>query len=90
MPEIQHAGFYLLGGGGGGEGSTPNSTSSPQKFLNKKLLKVHKGVNYACTHNFKYSISIIIIEFISLAAVGYTVVVHVMDRLDNINTFTCT
>ena len=62
----------------------------PQKFLNKKLLKVHKGVNYACTHNFKYSISIIIIEFISVAAVGYTVVVHVMDRLDNINTFTCT
>ena len=77
--------------GGWGEGSTPNSTSSPpQKFLNKKLLKVHKGVNYACTHNFKYSISIKIIEFISLAAVGYTVVVHVMDRLDNINTFTCT
>ena len=51
------AGFYLLGGGG--EGSIPNSTSSPPpKFLNKKLLKVHKGVNYACTHNFKYSISI--------------------------------
>ena len=43
------------GGGGWGEGSTPNSTSSPQKFLNKKLLKVHKCVNYACTHNFKYS-----------------------------------
>ena len=48
---------------------------------------MHKGVNYACTHNFKYSISIKIIEFISLAAVGYTVVVHVMDRLDNINTY---
>ena len=45
------------GGGGVGEGSTPNSTSSPPK-IKKKLLKVHKGVNYACTHNFKYTCSI--------------------------------
>ena len=56
-----NAGFYLLGGGeGGGEGSTPNSTSSPKKFLNIKLLKVHKGVNYACTHNFKYTYTVLI------------------------------
>ena len=52
-------GFYLLGGGGVGGKVLPQTQHlPPQKFLNKKLLKVHKGVNYACTHNFKYSISI--------------------------------
>ena len=65
---------------GGGGRFYPKLNIFPPKIFKLKITQSAQRCILGCTG----------IEFISLAAVVYTVVVHVMDRLDNINNYIIT